>query len=151
MMLRNITFATTALAVALARFAVAAPATPPAIVPPGWKTEPVPGDRMVIRYVSPDGRAVLTLRDVPAARPASAILYRDGESVTYRQRGRSWSVVSGYRGDQIYYRRANLACGGERWHVIDLTYPGSDKRAMDATVTYISHHLDRYRNVCPRG
>jgi hypothetical protein len=128
----------------------AASAAPPAIVPPGWRTEPVPGNRMVIRYVSPNGRAVLTLRDLPSVRPASAILYRDGESVTYRQRGRSWSVVSGYRGDQIYYRRANLACGGQRWHVIELNYPASDKRAMDATVTYISHRLASYRDVCPR-
>jgi hypothetical protein len=128
----------------------AAFAAPPAIVPPGWRTEPVPGNRMVIRYVSPNGRAVLTLRDLPSGRPASAILYRDGESVTYRQRGRSWSVVSGYRGDQIYYRRANLACGGQRWHVIELNYPASDKRAMDATVTYISHRLASYRDVCPR-
>jgi hypothetical protein len=143
-------FATAAIALTLAGLATPAPAAPPAIVPPGWKTEPVPGDRMIIRYVSPDGRAVLTLRDLPSARPASGILRRDGESVTYRQRGRSWNVVSGYRGHQIYYRRANLACGGARWHVIDLTYPGSDKRAMDATVTYISHHLDRYRDVCPR-
>jgi len=151
MMLRTTLFAATAFAVALTAFAAAAPAAPPAIVPPGWKTEPVPGDRIIIRYVSPDGRAVLTLRDLPSARPASGILQRDGESITYRQRGQSWAVVSGYRGNQIYYRRANRACGGERWHVIDLTYPGSDKRAMDATVTYISHHLDRYRNVCPRG
>jgi hypothetical protein len=127
MMVCTTLFATAAIALTLAGLATPAPAAPPAIVPPGWKTEPVPGDRMIIRY-----------------------LRRDGESVTYRQRGRSWNVVSGYRGHQIYYRRANLACGGARWHVIDLTYPGSDKRAMDATVTYISHHLDRYRDVCPR-
>jgi hypothetical protein len=151
MMLRTTLFAGAAFALTVTGLATAAPAAPPAIVPPGWKTEPVPNGRMVIRYVSPDGRAVLTLRDLPSARPASGILHRDGESVTYQQRGRSWSVVSGYRGDQIYYRRANLACGGARWHVIDLTYPGSDKRAMDATVTYISRHLDRYRDVCPRG
>jgi|tagenome__1003787_1003787.scaffolds.fasta_scaffold20107566_1 hypothetical protein len=150
-MLRTKLFTAGAFALALTGLASGAPAARLAIVPPGWKTEPVPGDRMVIRYVSPDGRAVLTLRDLPSARPASGILRRGDESVTYRQRGRSWSVVSGYRGDQIYYRRANLACAGARWHLIDLTYPGSEKRAMDATVTYISHHLDRYRDVCPRG
>jgi hypothetical protein len=143
--------ATAALGFALTGLTMAAPAAPPAIVPPGWTSERVPGDRMVIRYVSPDGRAVLTLRDMPGDRPVSALLHRDGESVTYRQRGRSWTVVSGYRGDQIYYRRANLACGGQRWHVIDVTYPSTDKRAMDATVTYISHRLGRYRDVCPRG
>lgn len=138
------------LALAWAASAQAAPADRPAIVPRGWTTEPVPGDRMIIRYVSPDGRAVLTLRDMPLDRPVSAILRGDGESVTYRQRGRSWAVVSGYRGDEIYYRRANAACDGRRWHVIELTYPARDKRAMDATVTYISHRLDSYRDACPQ-
>ncbi len=134
---------------ALVRFSIGASAAPPAIVPPGWTTERVPGDRMIIRYVSPDGRAVLTLRDMSSEREELGILHRPDESVTYRQRGRSWLVLSGYRGDQIYYRRANLACGGERWHMIELNYPASDKRAMDQTVAFISHHLDRYRNICP--
>src|SRR5690242_19013263 len=101
MMLCHKIFTAAAFAIALTGVAEAAA---PAIVPPGWKTEPVPGDRMIIRDVSPDGRAVLTLRDLPSAGPASGILHRDGESVTYRQRGRSWSVVSGYRGSEIYYR-----------------------------------------------
>jgi hypothetical protein len=149
MRLVSIAWPAATLAVALTGLAAAAPASPPAIVPPGWTTEPVPGDRMMIRYVSPDGRAVLTLRDLPGGRPVSSLLHRDGESVTYRQRGRSWTVVSGYRGDQIYYRRANLACGGHRWHLIEINYPATEKRAMDATVTYISHRLQRYRDACP--
>ena len=140
-----------ALVLALTGLAAAAPASPPAIVPPGWTSEPVQSGHMIIRYVSPDRRAVLTLRDMPGGQPVSALLHRGGESVTYRQRGRSWTVVSGYRGDQIYYRRANLACGGQRWHLIELNYPAAEKRAMDATVTYISHRLGRYRDVCPRG
>jgi serine/threonine-protein kinase len=86
---------------------------------------------------------------MPRDRELSALLRGPDESVTYRQRGRSWTVVSGYRGDQIYYRRANLACGGARWHLIDLNYPASEKRRMDATVTYISRHLGSYRDVCP--
>jgi len=141
----------TAVCAALALIAIpaAAQAAPPPIVPPGWVAEHVPGDRMIIRYVSPDRHAALTLRDMPSEREVSGLLHRPDESVTYRQRGRSWTVVSGYRGDQIYYRRANLACGGERWHLIELNYPAADKRRMDATVTYISHHLARYRDVCP--
>jgi hypothetical protein len=39
---------------------------PPSFVPPGWSTQPVEGRRDVIRYVSPDRQAVLTLRDIPA-------------------------------------------------------------------------------------
>jgi len=143
------TLLTTTLAIAASGASLTAQAAPPPIVPPGWTADRVPGDRMIIRYVSPDGRAVLTLRDMPADRELSAVLRRPGESVTYRQRGRLWTVVSGYRGDQIYYRRANLACGGARWHLIELNYPAGEKRRMDATVTYISHRLGSYRDVCP--
>src|SRR5689334_2908440 len=60
MSLRNTVCAAMALGVFSA--VSVAQAAPPPIVPPGWTTERVPGDRMIIRYVSPDGRAVLTMR-----------------------------------------------------------------------------------------
>lgn len=127
-----------------------AAARPPALLPPGWSTRPVEGDPTVIRYVSPDERAVLTLRDIsgpPRALPAAG--GRAGETVTYRQRGRDWNVVSGYRGDDIFYRRVSVACGGTRVHTIELNYPRSDKRKMDALVARVSHRLQRYKDVCP--
>ena len=134
----------------------ASAAARPALLPPGWTARPVPGERTVIQYVSPDRRALLTLRDI-AGRSASLsaairqVAARPDERVTYQQRGRNWFVVSGYRGDEIFYRRVNLACHGSRWHSIELVYPREDKRRMDATVTSISHRLNRFNNVCPTG
>jgi hypothetical protein len=34
------------------------------------------------------------------------------EDITHQPRGRSWFVLSGYRGDQIYYEKAIFSCGG---------------------------------------
>jgi len=41
------------------------------------------------------------------------LTHADGyEDITYQTRGRSWFVLSGYRGDQIYYDKAIFSCGG---------------------------------------
>lgn len=129
-------------------------AAPPALLPPGWTAHHVPDHPEIIKYVSPDGRAVLTLRDMQRqgqsiANDIDRFTRRPGESVTYQRHGRLWVVVSGYRGDQIFYRRADLSCGGRRWHLLELTYPRSDKQRMDPTVTQVSHRLENFRNVCP--
>jgi hypothetical protein len=134
---------------------IVAEAAPPKFIPKGWRAEQVQGRRDIIRFVSPDHRAVLTMRDLATgnsdiARQAEDIADRPGETVTYRARKGPWLVVSGYRSDQIFYRRADLACGGTRWHLIEVTYPRSDKRKLDAAVARISHSLGNYRQVCPK-
>ena len=65
--------------------------------------------------------------------------------------GRSWIAVSGYAGDRIFYRKSNLACGGTRWHHIELFYPRERKRAMDATVTHIARAMTAYADDCGPG
>jgi len=73
------------------------------------------------------------------------VAYRADETITYQNRGRSWIAVSGYWGDQIFYRKSNLACDGTRWHHIELGYPREDKKKMDAAVTRMAARHDRIR------
>ena len=126
----------------------------PDLVPEGWSKVPSRGNPNTIGFVSPDGRARLTLgrsradREDPR-REMDDIAHRPGGVITYQRRGRSWIVVSGYRQGEIFYRRANLACGGTRWHTIEMRYPRDDKRRMDADVTAISHRLTQYGDACP--
>ena len=128
---------------------------PPNLVPRGWSTQQVEGRNDVIRYVSPDGAAVLTLHDLPrrglSLREELADISQSGGDITYRRVAGSWFVISGYRDDRIYYTRVELACGGRRWHMVELTYPKGQKRRLDAAVTHASHTLRNYRNVCPNG
>jgi hypothetical protein len=77
------------------------------------------------------------------------IARQPGETITYEKKDRSWIVVSGYRRGEIFYRRANLACAGTRWHLIELKYLREDKRRMDAIVSTISHRLSEFHDVCP--
>jgi hypothetical protein len=69
------------------------------------------------------------------------------ERVTYEARGGDWLVSSGYGGDQIFYRKAILACNGTKWRHIEFEYPASEKRPFDNFVTRTSFALRAYQDV----
>lgn len=125
----------------------------PNLIPQDWTQELSDPATKTRRFVSPDGKSSLVTRQAVAHWSAlraemDRIAYRDGEQITYQRRGSSWIAVSGYRGDQIFYRKSNLACGGTRWHHIELLYPRTDKRRMDDAVTYIARGMTRYHDDC---
>lgn len=136
--------------------ALTARAALPSLVPPGWvevSAEPGASGR---RFVSGDGTSWMIARQTTASREAldrdmDALAYREGEQITYQRRAATWIAVSGYRGDDIFYRKSNLACGGTRWNTIELTYPRRDKRRMDAAVTAIAHRMVSYYDQCPEA
>ena len=126
----------------------------PSPVPPGWTQEEADPETRTRRFASPNGRAWLQTRQTFADRSAvdqdmDDIAYRDGEQITYQKRGRTWIAVSGYWGDQIFYRKSNLACGGTVWHHIEFGYPRQDKKRMDAAVARMAHGMTNYSNDCP--
>ena len=127
----------------------------PSIVPPGWTQEQADPETKTRRFVSPDGKAWLQTKQTEADPSAlnqnmDDVAYRDGEKITYQKRGRDWIAVSGYWGDQIFYRKSNLACGGTSWHHIEFGYPREDKRKMDAAVTRMAHGMTAYSKDCPK-
>jgi hypothetical protein len=148
----KLTTCSAVLAAVLSFASAASAAAPPNLVPRGWKHDAISSDRKTIHFNSPDGRASLTMRDLRAANasPPATIAPKAGEQVTYKTRGQNWWVLSGYRGDKIFYRRAGFACKRQRVHVIDLIYPREQKRQFDALVTSISHRLESYRDVCSK-
>lgn len=54
--------------------------------------------------------------------------------LTYRPRGRSWFVLSGYRGDAIYYEKVMFSCGGQLVNVFAITYPANERDIYDPVV-----------------
>lgn len=56
------------------------------------------------------------------------------DEVTYRPRGRSWFVLSGYRGDQIYYEKVMFSCQGRVVNVFAMAYPTSKRNVFDPVV-----------------
>src|SRR4051812_30028332 len=76
------------------------------IIPDGWSQISVNAEAKTRRFVSPDGRGWLIVRQSPANQSAlqhhmDGIAYRAGEWITYEKRGSTWIAVSGYSGDGI--------------------------------------------------
>ena len=124
----------------------------PSLVPPGWTEVYKDAATRTRRFKSPDGAVTLTAHQIAAHRDRSAdldeIAFRPGERITYQRRGRSWIAVSGFRGDDIFYRKSNLACGGTRWNNIEFIYPRADKKRLDATVTAVASGMTLYSGDC---
>ena len=56
------------------------------------------------------------------------------DELTYRLRGRSWFVLSGYRGDTIYYEKVMFSCRDRMVNVFAITYPASQRDLYDSVV-----------------
>ena len=53
---------------------------------------------------------------------------------TYVPRGRTWFVISGYRGDDIYYEKVMFSCAGGVVNVFAISYPKDRRRLYDPVV-----------------
>jgi hypothetical protein len=124
----------------------------PSLVPEGWKQEFADSQTRTRRFVSPDGRSLLTAHQAVASRNKGdyidRIIRRPNEQVTYLRRAATWVVVSGYRESAIFYRKANLACGGTHWNEIELVYPREAKLATDSPGTRIARDMTKYASDC---
>jgi hypothetical protein len=56
------------------------------------------------------------------------------DETTYRPKGRSWFVLSGYRGDSIYYEKVMFSCSGGFVTVLAITYPVAQRDMYDPIV-----------------
>ena len=64
------------------------------------------------------------------------------DELTYRPRGRSWFVLSGYRGNNIYYEKVMFSCAGGVVNVLAITYPTDQRDLYDPVV---EHMEDTFR------
>jgi hypothetical protein len=56
------------------------------------------------------------------------------DEMTYVPRGRTWFVISGYRGDDIYYEKVMFSCAGGVVNVFAISYPKDLRRLYDSVV-----------------
>lgn len=124
------------------------------IIPRDWTLSPSGGVNER-RFVSPGGNASIVFRTEHARVSAATQLarvraVRNGD-ITYEREGRTWIVVSGFKGNRIFYTKAMLACGGRAWHYVEFEYPAAEKRAFDEFVTRSSKALGAYAQSGCRG
>lgn len=116
-------------------------------VPADWKADPPPENGDGLRFRSPDQRASLTVSgmlnsyDTIDEAMKSAEEPGEDEKITYRHREPRALVVSGTRGDTIFYTRRVLSCGDQIWNSVHLEYPAAEKAVYDALVTHVARSL----------
>ena len=64
-----------------------------------------------------------------------------GERITYRAAGRNWLVLSGTRGERVFYKRHALSHRNEIVNAFEISYPGSLATSYDPIVARISKSL----------
>ncbi len=67
---------------------------------------------------------------------------------TYVPRGRSWFVISGYRGDAIYYEKVMFSCAGRVVNVLAISYPKESRGLYDPVVEQMEDSF-RPSSRCP--
>lgn len=92
-------------------------------------------------FRSQDGLARLAIATWEAGASETPGEFRDRllteegyETLSYRPRGRSWFVLSGYRGSDIYYEKVIYSCGRRLVNAFALTYPRLQRQIYDPIV-----------------
>jgi hypothetical protein len=70
------------------------------------------------------------------------------DEMTYVPRGRTWFVISGYRGDDIYYEKVMFSCGGGVVNVFAISYPTEKRGLYDPVVEQMEDSF-RPSSRCP--
>jgi hypothetical protein len=102
-----------------------------------------------IEFTSDDGLVKLKVladyndQNVSLGEYRAAIVreFTESNQLEYEPMGRSWFVLSGVRGESIYYQKVLFACGGRIINAFALTYPAQLRREFDAIVTMIEKNF----------
>lgn len=95
------------------------------------------------RFLTPDGRANLTIQSIPNAAndsPAAFLAKKNPPAdIVYKRVTSRFFVVSSIRNGRIWYDRCNR--GGGYMQCVLINYPAAEKRRWDGIVTRISNSL----------
>jgi hypothetical protein len=65
----------------------------------------------------------------------------DYSALTYQPRGRNWFVLSGYRGEKIYYQKIIYSCRGSVISAFTISYPTVQRTLFDPVVERMEDHF----------
>lgn len=112
--------------------------------------KPLPADPAIpgTSFVSADGQAKLAIGSWHNGENETPGQFRDKllsdaryATLTYRPRGRSWFVLSGYRGDKIYYEKVIYSCGRRAVNAFAIMYPIAQRAHYDRIVERMEDHF----------
>lgn len=114
--------------------------------PADWTEGTPPDNGDGLAFTSGDGKGKLTISGIMSVGTlqedtSSRLQPQDGETITYKATGKNVVVVSGTKGDTIFYRRSLSSCKGRVWNMISLEYPTADKAQYDEIVAHVAGSL----------
>lgn len=97
-------------------------------------------------FLSPDGRARLLVGTFENSADFTLNGYRDyliansyaGAKVDYKRTADKWFVISGTRGDTMFYERVTFTCGGKLVNSWAMLYPVAERRRYDRVVEAVA-------------
>ena len=116
-------------------------------VPTGWHAGTPAENGDGLTFTAPDGQATiaifgsLNVWEKPDEAFAAHETPDEGETITYKHRDKRGTVVSGVKGDRIFYRKAILSCRRQVWNNVAIEYPAAQKQAFDPVVTHVAGSL----------
>lgn len=101
-------------------------------------------------FVSQDGRAKIVVygtfntENFTPREYRKVILEEFGgyDQMDYSPTSRTWFVLSGFRGDNIYYQKVMFSCAGKVINVLSITFPTEEKSFYEGMIETIE---DRFR------
>lgn len=102
-------------------------------------------DESLAHFVSSDGRAQLRVFGAHNDNRRSLSAYRRGlisreyaaANLDYAPTRKTWFVLSGVRGDEVFYHRVTFACGDRVVHGWLMTYPRADRAIYDPIIEQV--------------
>ena len=115
-------------------------------VPASWTMGPPPQNNDGRFFTSPGKRAEITISGIFANigsndELASRLIATEGETITCKKRQDKWVVVSGAKGDRIFYRKTVLSCDDTIANDLSIEYPAADKEKYDPLVAHVAASL----------
>lgn len=121
-------------------------------VPADFLADESPANGDGQRFVSPDGTAEIRIYGAFNVVGSSLEDYRrflidsyaeNGWVLTYTPAGADWLVISGVRGEEIVYLRAELGrgCPASLFHHVEMVYPVADAARWDGIVGHVAKSL----------
>jgi hypothetical protein len=100
-------------------------------------------------FATLDGRAKIVVFGVLNAENFSPAEYRrvlleefgGYDKMDYSPTGKTWFVLSGFRGDNIYYQKVLFTCSNKVISVLSITFPTAEKQAYEPLVETIEDNF----------
>jgi hypothetical protein len=102
-----------------------------------------PNEETYFRILGVDNASGRTPADIKAEYLRSNI----PDEITYERTKREFLVLSGYRGESIFYTKVSVSKDGKIACILEITYPRKDKRKFDDIVTRMSRSFAHRSNV----